>query len=81
MKERNAVHLREQVRSKRLTLAMNSVVQEIQQHHVILATPGGTMELRNEQVFICAGGELPFAQLTEMGIQFHQQLLADTHSA
>jgi thioredoxin reductase (NADPH) len=81
MKERNAVHLREQVRSKRLTLAMNSVVQEIQQHHVILATPGGKMELRNEQVFICAGGELPFAQLTEMGIQFHQQLLADTHSA
>lgn len=77
IKERNAVHMREQVRSKRLKLVMNSVVQEIQNHHVVLATPEGKIELRNEQVFVCAGGEMPFAQLTSMGIQFHQQLLTE----
>jgi thioredoxin reductase (NADPH) len=79
IKERNALHLREQVRSKRLTLVMNSVVQEIQKHHVVLATSGGKIELKNEQVFICAGGEMPFAQLTSMGIRFHQQLLAEPY--
>jgi thioredoxin reductase (NADPH) len=80
IKERNAHHLREQVRSKRLTLVMNSVVQEIQKHHVVLATAEGKIELKNEYVFVCAGGEMPFAQLTSMGIQFHQQLLAEPHA-
>lgn len=81
IKERNAAHLREQVRNKRVTLIMNSSVKEIQQDRVILTTPGGTLELPNEQVFVCAGGELPFAQLTSMGIQFHRQLLAESRAA
>jgi thioredoxin reductase (NADPH) len=81
IKERNAAHLREQVRNKRVTLIMNSSVKEILPDRVILTTPEGYLELPNEQVFVCAGGELPFAQLTSMGIQFHRQLLADSRAA
>jgi thioredoxin reductase len=75
IKERNSVRLHDQIRKGRLNVVMNSVVQEIQQHHVILAAQDGKVELRNDHVFVCVGGELPFEQLTQMGIQFHHQLL------
>jgi thioredoxin reductase (NADPH) len=81
IKERNAAHLREQVRDGRITLEMSSIVQEIMQHHVVLSTLSGRRELKNDQVFVCAGGELPFSRLKEMGIQFHRQLLPEPGSA
>jgi thioredoxin reductase (NADPH) len=81
IKERNATRLRDQVRGGHIVLEMNSIVQEILHQNVVITTPGGKRELKNDQVFICAGGELPFDQLKTFGITFHQQLLPDSTSA
>jgi thioredoxin reductase (NADPH) len=80
IKERNATRLREHVKGGRITLEMSSMVQEILEHHVTITTPGGKRELKNDHVFICAGGELPFSQLKNFGIEFHQQLLSENLS-
>jgi thioredoxin reductase (NADPH) len=77
IKERNSTHLRERVRTGRLSLEMNSTVEEIRQDDVVVVTSTGRRELKNDYVFICAGGELPFAQLKEMGIEFHRQLVGE----
>jgi putative YpdA family bacillithiol system oxidoreductase len=81
IKERNTTHLQDMVRRGRLTLAMSSVVQEIQQYHVILATPEGRREVKNDQVFVCIGGELPFEFLSRIGIDIHRQLVENPHTA
>lgn len=75
LKERNLKHLEEYLRKKTITVIFNSTVTQILEHEVILDTPGGRKELRNDYVFVFAGGEMPFEFLRKIGIQFHPQLL------
>jgi thioredoxin reductase (NADPH) len=73
IKDRNAIHLREQVKGKNLNVVMNSTVDEIHKDRVYLSTPERRLEIKNDHVFVCVGGEMPFAQLADMGIKFHRQ--------
>ncbi len=75
LKERNLKHLEEYLRKKKITVVFNSAVSQILEHEVILETPEGRKEVRNDYVFVFAGGEMPFEFLKKIGIQFHTQLL------
>ena len=75
LKDRNSKHLEEYSRSKKISVIFNSVVTQILEHEVILDTPGGRREIRNDYVFVFAGGEMPFEFLKKIGIRFHTQLL------
>ncbi len=73
LKERNKGHLDEQVRRKRINLVLNSDVKEILPQEVHLETPKGIQRIRNNYVFIFAGGEMPFDFLRQAGVQFQAQ--------
>jgi thioredoxin reductase len=75
LKERNLKHLEEYLRKKKITVIFNSAVSQILEHEVLLETPEGRKEVRNDYVFVFAGGEMPFEFLKKIGIQFHTQLL------
>lgn len=75
LKERNFKHLEEYLRKKKITVIFNSAVTQILQHEVILETPEGRREIRNDNVLVFAGGEMPFDFLKKIGIAFHTQLL------
>ncbi len=76
IKERNREHLDEQVRRKRISLELSSNVKEILPQEVVLETPQGTRRVKNNYVFIFAGGEMPFDFLKQIGIQFQAQEIA-----
>lgn len=75
LKERNLKHLEEYLRKKKIRVMFNSAVTQILEHEVILDTPEGRREVRNDYVFVFAGGEMPFEFLRKIGIRFHTQLL------
>ena len=75
LKERNLNHLEEYLRKKKIGVIFNSVVRQILEHEVILELPEGRKEVRNDYVFVFAGGEMPFEFLKKIGVQFHTQLL------
>jgi putative YpdA family bacillithiol system oxidoreductase len=75
IKDRNAKHLEEYVKKKKLKVIFNSEVQQILEDRVVVRTAEGTKELENEWVFVFAGGELPFEFLKKVGIQFQAQLV------
>lgn len=80
IKERNRVHLDDYVRRKALRLALNTNIKEIRPEEVILDTPEGPRSLKNNYVFIFAGGEMPFDFLKQIGIQFQAQELGTAES-
>jgi thioredoxin reductase (NADPH) len=80
IKERNRVHLEEYIRRKAIRLALNTTVKEIQPDTVILDTPDGPRSVKNNYVFIFAGGEMPFEFLKQIGIQFQAQEIAQAES-
>ena len=73
IKERNRVHLDDYVRRKAIHLAMNTNAKEIRPEEVILDTVEGPRSLKNNYVFIFAGGEMPFDFLKQIGIEFQAQ--------
>ncbi len=75
VKERNKFHLEEQVAKKNISVVFNSQIKEIEEHDVLLSTPNGDVRLRNDFVFICAGGEMPFDFLKKIGISMQQQVI------
>lgn len=75
VKERNKFHLEEQVAKKNISVVFNSQIKEIEEHDVLLSTPSGDVRLRNDFVFICAGGEMPFDFLKKIGISMQQQVI------
>lgn len=81
IKERNRKNLDEYVRRKAITLAFNTNVHEIKPQEVILETPNGLRSLKNNYVFVFAGGEMPFEFLKNIGVRFHAQELAAEVSA
>ena len=75
IKERNKLHLEEQVAKKNITVIFNSQIKEIEERDVLLSTPNGDIRLQNDFVFICAGGEMPFDFLKKIGISMQQQTI------
>lgn len=79
IKERNAKHLEECVRSKSIHLLLQSEVKEIQEQRVTLCASGNDMQLANDYVFIFAGGEMPYEFLQKTGIAFHKTTETQSH--
>jgi putative YpdA family bacillithiol system oxidoreductase len=73
IKERNRRHLEEQTSARRLRVMLLSTVLAIQPENVLLQTTAGDQAVPNDEVFIFAGGEMPFDFLGRIGIQFHAQ--------
>ncbi len=70
IKQRNQERLDEMIRAKKINVVFNSNLKSIADDHVDLEVGGKTDKLKNEYVFIFAGGEPPFALLKKCGIQF-----------
>jgi len=73
IKERNAKHLNDAVRGRKIQIAFRSQVKQIAEHAVVLETPDGVRDIKNDYVFVCAGGEMPFDFLKKLGIRFQDQ--------
>jgi putative YpdA family bacillithiol system oxidoreductase len=76
IKARNEEHVRYYQKKGIIRVVMSSTVAEIREREVILRTPEGMEQLRNDVVFVFAGGELPFEFLKNVGIEFQQQAVA-----
>jgi thioredoxin reductase len=75
IKDRNANHLSEYVGRKQLKVLLNSEVREIERERVLLKTESGIQDLKNDWVFVFAGGEMPFEFLKKIGIQFQARMV------
>ncbi|MBI4990339.1 MAG: NAD(P)-binding domain-containing protein [Rhodocyclales bacterium] len=69
VKPKNRARLEEAIASCRIQQILESTVREIGPDKVILAKGDGTVELPNDAVIVCAGGELPTPMLKKIGIQ------------
>ncbi len=70
IKQRNQNRLDTMVEEKKLKVVFNSNLKSIEDNYVQLEAGGKLHKLRNDFVFIFAGGEPPFALLKKCGIQF-----------
>jgi thioredoxin reductase/ferredoxin len=70
MKKKNEQRLDELVRKGAVSLAMPTSVLEIRPDRVRLRGATGEVEIPNDHVLVCAGGEPPFAFLREIGVRF-----------
>ncbi len=68
IKERNMGHIEDAIGNKKVNVVFDSEVKEIRENSIILTTRQGEKEIRNEFVFIFAGGEMPFEFLKRIGI-------------
>ncbi len=75
IKERNRKLLDEALRRHQLQILYGSTVREILPDVVLLEAGETVRTLRNDAVFILAGGEMPFEFLRSVGIGFHTQKL------
>ncbi len=75
IKERNRQHLNEYVGRNQVKVIFNSEVAEILDDSVLLKTPGRSEKLKNDFVFIFAGGEMPYDFLKSIGIKFYTQVI------
>lgn len=73
IKDRNKKAIDEAVSRSLVRLVWNSGVREILPEQVRLEIAGSEETVRNDYVFIFAGGELPFAFLKEIGVGFQMQ--------
>lgn len=72
IKERNALRIKEHAAKKSIDVLFNSEVVEIAQDRVSLRISEAERTLRNDHVFVFAGGEMPFDFLKNVGIAFHE---------
>jgi thioredoxin reductase len=70
MKKKNEERLAELVRERRVRLLMPTEIVAIRPDGVRLRGPDGELEIPNHYVFVCAGGEPPFAFLRQVGVRF-----------
>ncbi len=75
IKERNRQHLEEFTKKRRLKAITESEVMEISNDSVLLHSRDGNAEIRNDFVFVFAGGELPYELLRRAGIAMQTQVL------
>lgn len=72
IKTKNQERLDRLVKDKLITVIFESGVKEISRDQVILTHEGNEIVLKNDFVFVFAGGLVPFPLLNEIGIQFGQ---------
>ncbi len=58
------------LRAGKIRPLFGSQVKEIREHAVVLDVGGEAVELRNDYVFVFAGGEPPYAFLKSAGVSF-----------
>lgn len=75
IKERNRLHIEESIGRKRLNVLFHSNVTSIDEATVTISVNGVDEILKNDFVFIFAGGELPNAFLKKIGVEMHQQVV------
>lgn len=68
-KPKNRARVEAAVAAKKLRQVMQSSVQEIHPQHVTLKTATESVQLKNDGVIVCAGGELPTPMLKKIGIE------------
>jgi len=69
VKPKNRARLEEAVASQRIQQIMETTVKKIEVDKAILAKGDETIELPNDAIIVCAGGELPTPMLKKIGIQ------------
>ncbi len=69
VKPRNRSRLDAAVGDGRIRLILESTVRDISEGGVALKTGDGSLELDNDAIIVCAGGELPTPMLKKLGIQ------------
>ena len=74
IKDRNSTRLKQFADEKKLTLVMNSQVKEIRQNELDLQVDGEVQVLKNDFVWVFAGGEPPTAFLQKVGVQIGEQI-------
>jgi thioredoxin reductase len=70
VKQKNRQALEEAQAAKRIRVELESNVVSIEPGHVRLQTKADTVELPNQAVIVCAGGQLPTPLLQKIGIRF-----------
>jgi thioredoxin reductase len=70
IKKRNEDRIQELIAARAVTPRFGSEVVEIRPASVLLRTGPDTHEIRNDYVFVAAGGEPPFGLLRRMGVRF-----------
>lgn len=70
IKARNQDRVTQKIESKVISVLWESEVQSIAEDMVRLQTKTGEVELKNDAVFIFAGGELPWDLLKKTGVKF-----------
>ena len=70
IKQKNEQRFNRLVGAGKVKLVFSSEVTEILPAAVRLRTPGGSVEIRNDYVFIFAGGDPPIGLLNKIGLQF-----------
>ncbi|MGE5471736.1 MAG: NAD(P)-binding domain-containing protein [Bacteroidota bacterium] len=73
VKPKNRTRLAEAISTGRIEQLLESTVEEISSHGVVLKKNDGLLEQANDAVIVCAGGELPSPMLKKIGIR------VDTH--
>jgi thioredoxin reductase (NADPH) len=69
VKPKNRERLDKAVANNRIDVVLESTVEEITPDHVKIKKAGNIIELTNEAIIVCAGGELPTSMLKKIGIQ------------
>ncbi len=77
IKGRNQAHLKEQVKKGTIVTLLQSQVRAIGENSVVLETPAGRREIKNDAVIVSIGGEMPFEFLERLGIAFHREAVVD----
>ena len=70
VKQKNRLAIEEAQQAKRVRVELESNVVAIEPDRVMLKTKAGTIELPNQAVIVCAGGQLPTPLLQKIGIRF-----------
>jgi len=70
IKQKNRQALEEARQAKRIRVELESNVVAIEHERVRLETKAGPVELPNQAVIVCAGGQLPTPLLQKIGIRF-----------
>ncbi len=73
IKPKNNDKIKEAILKKKITVWFNSNVISIHPDHIVLNTIDGNQEIKNDLIYIFAGGELPTQFLEKAGIQISKR--------
>ncbi len=77
LKEKNETHIHEMMKSRKVRVIFESEVSEIRQQEVLVREKSGSVhQIRNDVVFIFAGGEMPAEFLKKVGVELRTEEMA-----